>query len=72
MERNRTSLKKIITQASSACLVKAICTTTSSENICELQELLKPFGIQISVYEEEFSWSHAKVLVFTIPSKERS
>lgn len=69
MKRKRMSLKEITTPASLDCTVKAIQTTTSSENICELQELLKPFGIQISVFEEEFSWSRAKVIVFTIPSR---
>ena len=71
MERKRKSLKEITTPTSQDITLKAIKTTTSAENICELRELLKPFGIQINVYEEEFSWSGAKVIVFTIPAKKK-
>jgi len=51
-------------------LLKAISTTTSLENIHGLQEALRPFGILVDVYEEEFSWIDAsRILVFTIPGK---
>lgn len=70
MERKSIDLKEITSPDN---IMKVIGTTTSLKNIQDLQEVLKPFGIQLSVYEEEFPWTDAvKILVFVIPAKERS